>query len=90
MKGKIFLALLTIVASFYAVAVVYAQDSKTFPTDDDVNAIAKKSVLPGVSQHTTRCVRDESMPRLAAADPGSIGGRLGRTTDHRLLRRAIW
>lgn len=31
MKGKIFLALLTIVASFYAVAVVYAQDSKTFP-----------------------------------------------------------
>lgn len=46
MKTKIFLALLTIVASFYAVAVVYAQDGQTFPTADDVNAIAKKLYCP--------------------------------------------
>ena len=46
MKIKIFLTLLAIVASFYAVAVVYAQDGKTFPTDDDVNAIAKKLYCP--------------------------------------------
>lgn len=46
MKIKIFLALLAIVASFYAVAVVQAQDGKTSPTDDDVNAIAKKLYCP--------------------------------------------
>jgi len=46
-KTKIFLALLTIVASFYAVAVVYAQQGgTTFPTADDVNAIAKKLYCP--------------------------------------------
>ncbi len=44
MKGKILLALLAIVASFYAVAVVEAQQGS--PTDDDVNAIAKKLYCP--------------------------------------------
>jgi cytochrome c-type biogenesis protein CcmH len=47
MKHKIFLALLAVIASFYAVAVVYAQQgTTTFPTDDDVNAIAKKLYCP--------------------------------------------
>jgi cytochrome c-type biogenesis protein CcmH len=47
MKTKVFLALVTLVASFYAVAVVYAQQgSTTFPTADDVNAIAKKLYCP--------------------------------------------
>lgn len=46
MRRKILLALLAVVSSFYAVAVVYAQDGKTFPTDDDVNAIAKKLYCP--------------------------------------------
>ena len=46
MKRQMLLALLAVVASFYAVAVVYAQDGKTFPTDDDVNAIAKKLYCP--------------------------------------------
>ncbi len=47
MKTKVFLALVTLVASFYAVAVVYAQQGgTTFPTADDVNAIAKKLYCP--------------------------------------------
>ena len=46
MKIKVLLTLLTIIASFYAVAVVQAQDGKTIPTDDDVNAIAKKLYCP--------------------------------------------
>lgn len=46
MKFKVFLALLTIVASFFAVAVVYAQQGQAFPTDDDVNAVAKKLYCP--------------------------------------------
>jgi cytochrome c-type biogenesis protein CcmH len=47
MKHKIFLALLAVITSFYAVAVVYAQQgSPTFPTDDDVNAVAKKLYCP--------------------------------------------
>lgn len=46
MKRKVLLALLAIVASFYAVAVIYAQGGQTFPTDDDVNAIAKKLYCP--------------------------------------------
>jgi cytochrome c-type biogenesis protein CcmH len=47
MKHKIFLALLIVITSFYAVAVVYAQQgSPTFPTDDDVNAVAKKLYCP--------------------------------------------
>ena len=46
MKRKVLLALFAVVASFYAVVVVYAQDGQTFPTDDDVNAIAKKLYCP--------------------------------------------
>lgn len=46
MKRKLWLALLVMIASFYAVAVVYAQDGQTFPTADDVNAIAKKLYCP--------------------------------------------
>ena len=46
MKIKVFLTLLAVIASFYAVAVVYAQAGQTFPTDDDVNAIAKKLYCP--------------------------------------------
>ena len=45
MTRKLLLALLVLVASFYAVAVVYAQQGG-YPTDDDVNAIAKKLYCP--------------------------------------------
>ena len=44
MSRKVFLALLAVVASFYAVAVVEAQQRQ--PADDEVNAIAKKLYCP--------------------------------------------
>ncbi|HJW83039.1 MAG TPA: cytochrome c-type biogenesis protein CcmH [Anaerolineae bacterium] len=44
MSRKVFLALLAVVASFYAVAVVEAQQRT--PTDDEVNAIAKQLYCP--------------------------------------------
>ena len=44
---KLILLLITIVASFYAVGVVYAQDGQPgYPTDDDVNRVAKKLYCP--------------------------------------------
>jgi len=46
-KRKLFLVLLTIIASFYVVGVVYAQDGQPgYPTDDDVNRVAKKLYCP--------------------------------------------
>ena len=46
-KRKLFLILLTIIASFYAVGVAYAQDGQPgYPTDDDVNRVAKKLYCP--------------------------------------------
>ncbi|MEK7312158.1 MAG: cytochrome c-type biogenesis protein [Chloroflexota bacterium] len=44
MIRKIVLSLLTIAASFFAVAVVYAQEG--YPTDDDVNRVAKQLYCP--------------------------------------------
>ena len=44
MVRKIVLSLLTIAASFFAVAVVYAQEG--YPTDDDVNRVAKQLYCP--------------------------------------------
>ena len=44
MKQRLALALLLIAASFYAAALVRAQG--TYPTDDDVNAVAKKLYCP--------------------------------------------
>ncbi len=44
MVRKIVLSLLTIAASFFAVAVVYAQQG--YPTDDDVNRVAKQLYCP--------------------------------------------
>jgi cytochrome c-type biogenesis protein CcmH len=47
MKRKILLAMLTIAASFFAVYVVYAQEGgQSYPTDDQVNAIAKNLYCP--------------------------------------------
>jgi len=47
MKRKILLAILTIAASFIAVYVVYAQEgAQSYPTDDQVNAVAKKLYCP--------------------------------------------
>ena len=47
MKRKILLAVLTIAASFIAVTVVYAQEGgQSYPTDDQVNAIAKNLYCP--------------------------------------------
>lgn len=47
MTRKCVLALMALIASFYAVAVVDAQTgSPGAPTDDDVNAIAKKLYCP--------------------------------------------
>src|SRR5574341_1526649 len=47
MKRKILLAILTILASFIAVYVVYAQEGgQSYPTDDQVNAVAKKLYCP--------------------------------------------
>ena len=45
MTRRLVLALMALVASFYAVAVVYAQPGG-YPTDDEVNAIAKKLYCP--------------------------------------------
>jgi len=46
-KRKLFLILLTIIASFYVVGVVYAQEGQPgYPTDDDVNRVAKKLYCP--------------------------------------------
>ena len=44
MKQRLMLALLLIAASFYVAALVQAQG--TYPTDDDVNAVAKKLYCP--------------------------------------------
>ncbi len=44
MKRRLLLVLLVITASFYTVALVQAQ--ATYPTDDDVNAVAKKLYCP--------------------------------------------
>ena len=44
MLRRIVLSLVAIVASFYAVTTVQAQD--TFPTDNDVNAVAKQLYCP--------------------------------------------
>jgi len=47
MKRKILLAILTIAASFITVYVVYAQEgAQSYPTDDQVNAVAKKLYCP--------------------------------------------
>jgi cytochrome c-type biogenesis protein CcmH len=47
MKRKLFLVLLTIVASFFAVRVAFAQGGQPgYPTDDDVNRVAKKLYCP--------------------------------------------
>ncbi len=46
-KHKTILILLVLLTTFYAASVVYAQGSgPTFPTDDDVLAIAKKLYCP--------------------------------------------
>ncbi len=46
-KRKLFLLLLTVVASFFVVGLVYAQDGQPGdPTDDDVNRVAKKLYCP--------------------------------------------
>ena len=44
MARKLVLSLLAITASFFAVAVVYAQEG--YPTDDDVNRVAKQLYCP--------------------------------------------
>lgn len=47
MKRKLFLLLLVIAASLIAVSVVYAQDEQPgYPTDNDVNLVAKKLYCP--------------------------------------------
>ena len=47
MKSKVLLVILTIAASFFAVYVVYAQEGRPgYPTDDQVNAVAKKLYCP--------------------------------------------
>ena len=47
MKRKLFLVLLTIIASLFVVRVVFAQGGTPgFPTDDDVNRVAKKLYCP--------------------------------------------
>ena len=46
MTRKLLLTLIAIAASFIAVAVVYAQDGTTYPTDDDVNRVAKQLYCP--------------------------------------------
>jgi cytochrome c-type biogenesis protein CcmH len=46
-KRKLILLLLTLLASFYAVAIVYAQSGQPgYPTDNDVNRVAKKLYCP--------------------------------------------
>ena len=46
-KRKFLLVLLTIIASFYAVSIAYAQEGQPgYPTDDDVNRVAKKLYCP--------------------------------------------
>lgn len=44
MTRRLWLALLAIAASFYTVSLVRAQE--TYPTDDDVNTVAKKLYCP--------------------------------------------
>ncbi|MBI3361496.1 MAG: cytochrome c-type biogenesis protein CcmH [Chloroflexi bacterium] len=47
MARRLFLSILTLAASLLAVAVVYAQDGgTTYPTDDDVNRVAKQLYCP--------------------------------------------
>ena len=47
MKWKLILLLLTILASLYAIRIVYAQDGPPgYPTDNDVNRVAKKLYCP--------------------------------------------
>ncbi len=46
MTRKLILSLLAIAASFIAVAVVYAQDGMPYPTDNDVNRVAKQLYCP--------------------------------------------
>jgi cytochrome c-type biogenesis protein CcmH len=47
LNRKLILALLVILASFYAVTLVYAQaGTNGYPTDDDVNRVAKKLYCP--------------------------------------------
>jgi len=47
MKRKLFLVLLTIIASLFVVRVVFAQGGQPgYPTDDDVNRVAKKLYCP--------------------------------------------
>ncbi len=47
MARKIILTLLTLAASLIAAALVYAQDGTTnYPTDDDVNRVAKQLYCP--------------------------------------------
>ncbi len=46
-KQKLLLVFLAIFAGFYAVGVVYAQEGQPgYPTDDDVNRVAKKLYCP--------------------------------------------
>lgn len=47
LKRKVLLVLLITLAGFFAVAVAYAQSGgSTYPTDDDVNRVAKKLYCP--------------------------------------------
>lgn len=47
LKRKLILALLVTLASFYVVTLVYAQGTTPgYPTDDDVNRVAKKLYCP--------------------------------------------
>ncbi|MBE3068018.1 MAG: cytochrome c-type biogenesis protein CcmH, partial [Chloroflexi bacterium] len=47
LKRKLILALLVTLASFYIVTLVYAQGGTTgYPTDDDINRVAKKLYCP--------------------------------------------
>ncbi len=47
LKRKLMLAVLVILASLYAVTLVYAQSGTNgYPTDDDVNRVAKKLYCP--------------------------------------------
>ena len=61
-KHRLLLALLTIAATLYTVSLVRAQN---YPTDDEVNAIAKNCTV-GLSQHAAGCMRDAGLRRLAA------------------------
>jgi cytochrome c-type biogenesis protein CcmH len=59
MTRRLFLALMVLVASFVAASLVQAQEG--FPSDDDVNAIARKLYCP-VCPNTPLDVCETSAP----------------------------